>query len=90
MNEPPRWLDRDHAAQHLCIRPDELRRIVKAGRIPAPSYHLGPRKPRWDRLAIDAAMTGTLAPVASTDIDVAVEAICNDILRRPDRKKVTR
>lgn len=51
----PRWLDREAAAEYVSLRVDELPRAVKAGKLPAPSYHLGPKTPRWDRLAIDRA-----------------------------------
>ncbi len=61
--------------------------MVKTGRIPEPSYHLGPRRPRWDRFALDAAMTGSLASIGSTNADLAIEALCNDLIRRPRRQK---
>lgn len=87
MAEASRWLDRDHAASHICVRPDDLRRMVKDGRIPPPSYHLGVRRPRWDRYALDAAMTGSLVSAGSTNADLAIEALRNDLLRRPRRQK---
>jgi hypothetical protein len=54
-----RWLNPDEAARYLCVRPSDLRRLVKGGKIPPASYNLGPRLPRYDRLALDAAMRGT-------------------------------
>ena len=56
-----RWLDRDALAAYISARVDAIPRILKAGRLPAPSYHLGPRQPRWDRDQVDAAMAGAVA-----------------------------
>lgn len=54
MAEPARWLDREACARYICVRVDELPRLQKRGLLPAPSLHLGPRCPRWDRQALDA------------------------------------
>ena len=54
----PRWLDADTAAGYIGERVDRLPKLVKSGRLPPPSYHLGPRKPRYDRLQIDAMFAG--------------------------------
>lgn len=51
-----RWLSARRAAEYLDVRPDALQRLVKLGRIPAPSYQLGPRLPLWDRLELDRAL----------------------------------
>ena len=59
----PRWLDADAAAAYICVRVDRLGRLVADGKIPAPSYHLGPRQPRWDRQALDAQFD----PAAGSD-----------------------
>lgn len=62
-----RWLDREMVAEYISVRVDHLPRLQKAGKLPAPSYHLGPRSPRWDRAALDALFTGGVAsgdPVA--------------------------
>jgi hypothetical protein len=72
-----RWLDRDALAAHISVRPDAIARLQKAGRLPVPSYHLGPRQPRWDRDAVDAALNGG---VASTDPNLAVQSLVNEIL----------
>ena len=52
-----RWLDTYAAAAHVGLNPDAFRRRVKAGTLPKPSDALGPRNPRWDRAALDAAMS---------------------------------
>ena len=61
MTDAPRWLDREACAEYISVRVDELPRLVKRGLLPAPSYHLGPRCPRWDRLALDARFAGGAA-----------------------------
>lgn len=53
-----RWLSPASAADYLDVRADYLPRLVKQGRIPAPDYTLGPRTPRYDRLALDKVMGG--------------------------------
>jgi hypothetical protein len=79
-----RWLDRTLTAEYISVKEAELSRMVKAGRIPSPSYHLGPKKPRWDRLALDACFVHS---VASTDPDTAVEAYVQQILAGPTRRR---
>lgn len=62
----PRWLDREAVARYISVRVDEIPRLLKTGRLPKPSYHLGPRSPRWDRGAVDQAFAGQpVAAVAS-------------------------
>jgi hypothetical protein len=75
--EPPRWLDRDALAVHISVRVDEVRKLLRAGKLPTPSYHLGPRSPRWDRLAVDACFAGE---AASADPEVAVQGVVQKIL----------
>jgi hypothetical protein len=54
MDEGKRWLKAEDAATYVGVRVDQLRRLVRTGRLPPPSHSLGPRSPRWDRLALDA------------------------------------
>jgi hypothetical protein len=54
----PRWLDPDTAAAYIRVRVERLRPMVKAGKLPPPSYHLGPNQPRYDRLALDRVFSG--------------------------------
>ena len=82
-----RWLDRDALAARICVRVDAIARLQKAGRLPAPSYHLGPRQPRWDRDQVDAALSGG---VASTDPGTAVHALAAQIARRAPRSQAPR
>lgn len=78
MRIEPRWLDTRAAADYISVRPDALMRLVKAGRVPPPTYPLGPRNPRWDRLALDSRFEGG---AASTDIDQVVQAIAEGIIK---------
>lgn len=55
MADAPRWLDRDALAAHISVRVDELPRLSRAGKLPPPSLHLGPRSPRWWSADVDAA-----------------------------------
>ncbi len=59
MTVETRWLDRAGVAAYLSVRVDALPRLARRGKLPAPSYHLGARSPRWDRLALDSALSGT-------------------------------
>jgi len=83
----PRWLDRDALARHICVRVDAIPRLQRAGRLPEPSYHLGPRQPRWDRDRVDAALSGG---VASTDPGTAIHALAAKIARRAPRSQAPR
>lgn len=87
MPDAARWLDRDALARHICVRPDAIARLQRAGRLPEPSYHLGPRQPRWDRDQVDAALSGG---VASTDHGTAIHALAAQIGRRAPRSQAPR
>ncbi len=87
--EAPRWLDREALADYTSVRVDYVSRLVKAGKLPPPSYHLGPKSPRWDRLAVDACFEGKAASDAD-DQEVlkrnAVQATLRDAAARPGRR----
>ncbi len=74
----PRWLDAEAAADYLSLRVDAFTRAVGAGRAPAPSRHLGPRTPRWDRQELDAMMSGGRV---STDVGSALDAMAEEAAR---------
>lgn len=76
MSDDARWLDIDGTARYLSVRADALMRLVKQGRIPEPNYLLGPRMPRWDRAALDAAFD---AGTDSTDTRSAVHALAQEL-----------
>lgn len=87
MPDAPRWLDREALALHISVRVDAIARLQRAGRLPQPSYHLGPRQPRWDRSKVDAALSGG---VASTDAGTAIHALAARIAARAPRQKAAR
>jgi hypothetical protein len=72
----PRWLDTHAAAAYLSLREDAFTRKVRAGIVPAPSYSLGERTPRWWSPDLDSLMR---AETASTDTQTAVEALAEEI-----------
>jgi hypothetical protein len=75
----PRWLDCEEVARYLSVRVDRVAALVRAGRIPEPTYHLGPRSPRWDRLALDSVLgDGT----ASSNARTVVSNLVQDILTK--------
>ena len=69
-----RWLNRDEVARYLSLRVEAVDRMARDGRLPQPSYALGDRNPRWDRDVLDDRMA---RGIASTDPDVAIEALIN-------------
>lgn len=62
-----RWLSLSHAAEHLDLSIDSLRRLVRQGKLPAPDRSLGARMPRWDREALDKAMQEKPASLRNPD-----------------------
>jgi excisionase family DNA binding protein len=77
-----RWMSPEAAADYLDVRVDALRRLVKAGKLPAPDYRLGPRSPRFDREALDKAMG---AGLPSRDPDRLLEAYREKTSQGPHR-----
>ena len=76
-----RWLDAESAAAYLNVRVEQLQRWTREGRVPTPSYQLGPRRPRWDREALDAAMRNAFAGEHSLDATAATKAYCEQLVR---------
>ena len=73
-------------AVYISVRVDEVAKLLRAGKLPAPSYHLGPKTPRWDRFAVDALFEGS-APSSRQSIDAAVQAAVDAILAEPSRRR---
>lgn len=71
-----RWLDPEAAAKYLCLRLDAFSRKVRAGVIPAATYSLGERTPRWWSADLDAVMR---PDTASTNPRMAVQALVEKI-----------
>ena len=80
MAEPARWLTREALANHVGVRVDYVARLVKAGKLPPPSHHLGPKCPRWDRGQVDAVFEGGIGS-GPRGMDHAVQQAVEDILR---------
>lgn len=78
------WLDPAAAAAHLCVPPRRLQALVRKGKLPRPSYHLGPKSPRWDRDKIDSLLAGRQV---RDGMQAALEKALNGIV--PYRKKDT-
>ena len=82
-----RWLSPEAAADYIGVRVDKLPKLAKAGKLPPPSRHLGPRQPRYDRTMIDALF----APQAVDTLDEAVNAAVQSIrAENPRRHKDAR
>lgn len=78
MDERKRWLNAEDTSAYVGVQVDKLRRYVRSGKLPQPSYHRGPNSPRWDGLALDALFSPTEVP---QDIDQIVEQLagrCDD------------
>jgi len=82
-----RWLDRSALARRLCTSTNMLPRLVDQGKLPRPSLHLGPRSPRWDIHAVDAAMMEASGLSVSETTNMMVQRACEDIERDAARRK---
>ena len=83
----PRWLSARDTADYISVRVGDLSRLVKQDRLPAPSYLLGPKQPRWDRVAVDA---GFIGQAGQEDVGAAVEKIVQGILSAPGKRHLAR
>lgn len=70
----PRWLSREALAEYISVRVDQLRRLQKEGKLPAPSLAFGPRQPRWWSPDVDASL-GTTATNTRNGRQTLAEAI---------------
>ena len=86
-----RWLDRKAAAAYVCVRVDEISKMQARGLLPEPSYHFGPRSPRYDRTELDRMLGGDQSDKAASDMDRAGREAVDAIIRRArDKKKRVR
>jgi hypothetical protein len=69
-----RWLTPSAAADRLGIYPHELAKLVRDGKIPAPSRRLGIKRPRYDLEALDRAMADEGLKAVSYDEQVSAVA----------------
>jgi predicted DNA-binding transcriptional regulator AlpA len=66
------WRDAMGCAVHLGIGEATFLSLVRSGKFPRASYHLGPRLPRWSTEALDRAMN----PNSASDVTrEAVDAL---------------
>lgn len=71
-----RWLTPDAAAAYIGVRVHELPRLVRIGKVPTPSLHLGPRTPRYDRAALDAVFqSGAASGAVGMEVERAIQEI---------------
>jgi hypothetical protein len=84
METLPRWLNPTQLAEYIGSRVDHLPRLLRTGKLPRPSYHLGPKSPRYDRLAIDEAFSGSKA---KEDMATATRNALDELRREYRAKK---
>jgi hypothetical protein len=78
------WFTAGAAAEHLCISKVAFVRRVRDGLLPAPSYALGPKTPRWAQDELDAVMGGD---ASSADPSIAVAALAQAIKAKGPRRQ---
>ncbi len=79
-------MDRDALAVYISVRVDEVLKLLRAGKLPTPSCHLGPKSPRWDRLAVDACFEERSLSDKQGH-DAVVQAAVDAILAEPSRRR---
>ena len=79
--EWPRWLNRDRLADYLGVDYTAITKLVRAGKLPQPSLHLGPRSPRWDRLAVDDLFGVSVQAKKAKELEEARARMLEDIRR---------
>jgi uncharacterized protein (DUF2267 family) len=87
-----RWLTPAAAADRLNVYPHELAKLVREGKIPAPSRRLGPKRPRYDLEALDRAMLGEDAQSEAErerEIDKRFADMAAKIAAQPKRSRRT-
>lgn len=82
-----RWLKPSDAAIYIGKPAKKLKTLAKAGLMPPPSYHFGPKSPRYDREAIDAMIAGTQR---ASDVDAAIAGAIEIERNRKHRRRIHR
>lgn len=82
MAEAAEWLDRRALADYITARVDELPRLQKRMLLPTPSYHLGPKSPRWRKSEVDALFAGRAPEQVKRTADETFDRIAEKILRK--------
>jgi len=73
------WRDARRSAEHLDLSEARFLALVRSGKFPRPSYHLGERSPRWNSETLDRAMN------PETALDVTREAV-NGLVQKIEEK----
>lgn len=79
------WRDARRSAEHLDISEARFLALVKSGRVPAPSYHLGERSARWSLETLDRLMGPK--PAAA---DVTRSAVANVVKKIEEKGRARR
>lgn len=82
-----RWLDRRALATYICVRVDQVARLRRAGKLPAPSMVLGARSPRWWSGDIDAMFGASPAADRQRQAADAVAGLVQAILEDAPRRR---
>lgn len=83
-----KWLPPNVAAEMLSVPLSTFNRLVHQGKLPAPSYAMGPKLPRWDAAALDRAMSGAAnSDLPSDDADEATERFRHVAAQRAKRSR---
>lgn len=83
----PRWITRSELARDLSVSVETVDALVAKGKLPKPVY-LTPRLPRFDRMAVNAKLSGNRKLDASTLWDEAMNGKVTQT--RSARPKATR
>ena len=81
-----RWLSPKALGRYVGRDPKTLRGLVRAGKLPKPTYQLGPKSPRFDRVAVDAMLTSQREHTDAEDIaGRAIRRMREEYETRPTR-----
>lgn len=83
----PRWLDSEATAEYIGVRMSQLPKMLKAGQLPKPNYMLGPRRPRYDRLELDAMFGNNDGKSIDAAIQEAIENGATDTRRQAEARR---
>ena len=77
----PAWLDRKALAERYSLTSKRaVARLERLGKLPKPSYHLGPKSPRWRTQDVEALFLGRAVADRPTARQVTAE-IVQDVLK---------
>ena len=83
-----RWLSPKALGHYLGRDPKTLTGLARAGKLPKPTYQLGPKSPRYDRVAVDAMLTGQREDADAEDIaNRAIQRMRAEYENRPARAR---